>query len=66
MGAQSKDMADATWKEVDGGKTAQARKVATGYQDPDLRNGNVDFAGCVWPIVSSAVDIPGDLEEVAA
>ena len=35
------------WKEVDGEKTAKARLAASGYQDPDLRMGNVDVAGCV-------------------
>ena len=51
MGAQSKDSADTrwvlTWKEVDGLKTAKAQSAARGYQDPDLRMGNVDIAGCV-------------------
>ena len=28
-------------------KTVKARFVATGYQGPDLRDGNVDIAGCV-------------------
>ena len=36
-----------TRKEADGVKTDGARLVARGYQDPDLRNGNVDIAGCV-------------------
>ena len=36
-----------TWKEVDGAKTVKARLVPTGYQDPGLRNGNVDIAACV-------------------
>ena len=51
MGTQSKDMVDTrwvlTWKEVDGVKTAKARLLARGYQDPDLRNGAVDNEGCV-------------------
>ena len=44
-------MVDTRWvlarKEVDGAKTAKARLVAEGYQEPDLREGNVDGAGCV-------------------
>ena len=51
MGAESRDLVDTrwvlTWKGADGVKTAKARLVAKGYQDPDLRGGNVDFAGCV-------------------
>ena len=51
MGARSKEMADTrwavTWKKVDGVKTAEARLLAEGYQDPDLRNGGVDIACCV-------------------
>ena len=51
MGAQSEEVADTrwvlTWKGVDSAKTAKARLVAEGYQDPDLRNGNADYAGCV-------------------
>ena len=35
------------WKEVDGKKPAEERLFAKGYQDPDIRNGNVDVAGCV-------------------
>ena len=50
-GAQSKALVDTrwvlAWQEVDGEKTIQARLVAKGYQDPDLRMGNVDIAGCV-------------------
>ena len=50
-GAQSKDPVVTRWalpwKEVDGGKTAEARLVAKGNQKPDLRMGNVDSAGCV-------------------
>ena len=49
MGTQSDDLADtrwvSTWKEVDGARTVKARLVATGYQDPDLRESNVD-KGC--------------------
>ena len=30
-----------------GAKTVKARLVAKGYQDLDLRNGDVNFAGCV-------------------
>ena len=51
IGAESTDLVDTrwvlTWKEVDGVKTAEARSVANRYQDPDLRMGNVDIAGCV-------------------
>ena len=51
MGAQSKDLADTlwvlTWKEVDGVKKVKARLVAKGYQDPDLREGNAELAGCL-------------------
>ena len=36
-----------TWKEVDGQKTAKARLAVKGYQEPDLRMGNVDIACCV-------------------
>ena len=50
-GTESMEMVDRrwvlTWKEVDGVKTARARLVAMGYQDPDLRNGDVDIACCV-------------------
>ena len=50
-GAQSKYLVDTrwalTWREVDGEKTVNARLVAKGYQDPDLRMGNLDIAGCV-------------------
>ena len=48
-GTQSKDLVDTRWvltrKEVEGEKTVKARKVAKGYQDADLRMGNVDIAG---------------------
>ena len=51
MGAQSKDSVDTrwvlTWKEVDGVKTVGARSAAEGYRDTDLREGDVDTAGCV-------------------
>ena len=51
MGAQTTDVADTrwvpTWKEAEGEETAKERLVATGYQDPDLKDGNVDIAGCV-------------------
>ena len=51
MGAQPKDSVDTrwvlTWKEVDSVKTVKARLVAKGYEDPDLREGNAVFAGCV-------------------
>ena len=36
-----------TWEKADGEKTAEAQWVAKGYQDQDLRMGNVDIAGCV-------------------
>ena len=36
-----------TWNEVDGLKTVKARLEAKGYQHPDLRFGNADFACCV-------------------
>ena len=56
MGSQSKDVADTrwalTWGVVEGAKTVRARLVAKGDQGPDLRNGNLDIAGCVsrrWP-----------------
>ena len=38
-----------TWKMVEGVKTVKARLVATGYQDPDLKNGLVETSGCVSP-----------------
>ena len=34
------------WKEVEGKMKVRARLVATGHRDPDLRDGNVDVAGC--------------------
>ena len=47
---KTKDTADSrrrlTWEEVEGKHTAEARLVAKGYQDPDLKDGNVDIAGC--------------------
>ena len=50
FGPQSSDIADTrralTWKEVGGKKTAKDRPVAKGYQDPNLRDGSVDSAGC--------------------
>ena len=36
-----------TWKVADGKKAAKARLVVKGYQDPDLKAGNMDIAGCV-------------------
>ena len=33
-----------SWQKAVGAKTVKARFVAKGYQDPDLRNGNVDIA----------------------
>ena len=51
MGAQTTDVADTrwvpTWKEAEGEETAKERLVATGYQDPDVKDGNVGNAGCV-------------------
>ena len=51
MGTQCKDLVDTrrvlTWKEEDAVKTAKARLVLKEYQNPDLRNGNVDIAGSV-------------------
>ena len=56
MGAQSEDIVDArwalTWKEVEGMITVEARFVAKGYQDPGLRNVDVDIAGCVSRLLS--------------
>ena len=50
-GTQPKDLVDTrwvlAWKEVEGEKTVKSRLETTGYQDPDLRMGNVDIAGCV-------------------
>ena len=34
-----------TWNQVDGVKNVNARLAAKGFQDPDLRMGNVDIAG---------------------
>ena len=51
IGTPTKDVLDIsrapTWKEVDGKKTVQARMLAKEHQDPDLRDGNVEIAGCV-------------------
>ena len=51
MGPQPKDVAHPhwmlTWEDVEGAKTARARLVAKGYENPGLDNGNVDFADCV-------------------
>ena len=51
IGAQPKDLVDSswvlTWKYGEGEKTVKARLAAKGYQDPDLRMGNVDIAGFV-------------------
>ena len=51
LGTQSKDFVGArrvlTWKEGYGANTVKARFVAKGYQDPDLREGYLDIAGCV-------------------
>ena len=49
MGVLSKDAAASrwamTWKEVKGDETAELREGARGYQDPDLKDGDVDIAG---------------------
>ena len=51
MGGQSKDVVVTRWaltrKEAEGSTTVKARLVAEGYRGPDLRNGDVDIAGCV-------------------
>ena len=51
MGTQTRDVVDArwvlTWKVMEGQRTVKASLVAKGYQDPDLRDGDVDLAGCV-------------------
>ena len=73
LGSQSKDFADTRWVMIWKGakiaKTVKARVVAEGYQDPDLRNGAVDIAGCVrrrsphLPLVFPAgVEEMGDVE----
>ena len=36
-----------TWKMVDCRGDAEARSVAEGYQDPDLKEGIVETSGCV-------------------
>ena len=36
-----------TCKEANGKKTENARLVAKGYQDSDLRDGHAEIAGCV-------------------
>ena len=50
MGAQTKDGVDMrwalTWEEVEGNKTAQARSLAEGYRDPNLKDRNVGIAVC--------------------
>ena len=35
------------WKMVEGVKTARARRLAEGFQDPDLRDGVAYTSGCV-------------------
>ena len=51
MGSQPKGVVDTrwvlTWEEAEGAGTVKAQLVATGYQVPDLPNGNMDIAGCV-------------------
>ena len=48
-GSVSRQIAQArwvlTWKMMDGQKSAKARVVAKGYQDPDLQEGLVDTSG---------------------
>ena len=48
-GSHSKAIADTRWvlpwRVVNGKETAPTRLVAKGYQDPDVGQGNVDFAG---------------------
>ena len=39
--------ADLTWKGVEGKKNEKARLVARDHQDPDLKDGDADIAGCV-------------------
>ena len=41
------DIGALTWAIVEGVKTAQARLVANGLQDPDLKEGVADASGCV-------------------
>ena len=38
-----------TWEMADGKECVKARLVATGFRDPDLREGIVDTSGCVCP-----------------
>ena len=51
MGPRQEDVADTRWvpsrREAEGAKTVEARLVAKGYQEADLRNGDVDISGCV-------------------
>ena len=51
VGTQTEDVVETrwvlTWREVEGKKTVKVRFVAKRYQDPDLRDGNVDIAGWV-------------------
>ena len=50
LGARTKALAETrwvlTWKEVDGKKTVKARLDAKGFLNPNLRDGNLDIAGC--------------------
>ena len=50
LGARTKAVVETrwalTWKKVEGQKTAMARLDARGFQKPNLRDGNVDIAGC--------------------
>ena len=50
-GAHGRAFADTRWvlprRVVDWEKTAEARLVAAGFQDPDMGEGNLEIAGCV-------------------
>ena len=50
LGTQSKDLVDLrwalTWEDVDGEKTVKARVALKSNRDLDLRDGNVEIAGC--------------------
>ena len=50
-GAHGKAIVDThrapTWKAVDGEKSVKVRLVAMGYQGPDLKEGNINIAGCI-------------------
>ena len=50
MGARTQDVVETRWvlacKEVGGKETARARLAAKGSEDPDLKDGFADTAGC--------------------